>query len=293
MNSSPSTFDVFRSILKHADQPNVDSGILTKLLDVIVSGLSYHSSTVMAIVNGQGFGAEADMDAPMVHKQPLEMWAFLLQWFVSAAERGAGKTNDEPRQAMTGRGKKKTTKTAGGAGISTSFVFSDHLPLVLGTMHKTLRIPTSRLWRTSSEREAFISCFVKPAYQLAETEAYLKISEIRLGIFKVICLAVKFHQHAFGAQTSIMQNLTYFEHLSEPMAELLAILEKEFDFSQLGEEVLRDVAGKSFAHNDAKGPRSFSRFLVRLTELSPRMVQKQMPLLLAHLDSDVGPLVTL
>lgn len=247
----------------------------------------------MAIVNGQGFGAEADMDAPMVHKQPLEMWAFLLQWFVNAAERGAGKINDEPRQITTGRGKKKTTKTAGGALAATSFVFPDHLPLVLGTMHKTLRIPTSRLWRTSSEREAFISCFVKPAYQLAETEAYLKTSEVRLGIFKVICLAVKFHQHAFGAQTSIMQNLTYFEHLSEPMAELLAILEKEFDFSQLGEEVLRDVAGKTFAHNDAKGPRSFSRFLVRLAELSPRMVQKQMPLLLAHLDSEVGHFVTL
>ncbi|OWZ79155.1 condensin complex subunit 1 [Cryptococcus neoformans Bt85] len=291
VNSSPSTFDVFRSILKYADQPNIDAGILTKLLDVIVSGLSYHSSAVMAIVNGQGFGAEADMDAPMVHKQPLEMWAFLLQWFVNVAERGAGRTNDEPRQAMTGRGKKKITKTAaGGAGVATSFMFSDHLPLVLGTMHKTLRIPTSRLWRTSSEREAFISCFVKPAYQLAETEAYLKISEVRLGIFKVICLAVKFHQHAFGAQTSIMQNLTYFEHLSEPMAELLAILEKEFDFSQLGEEVLRDVAGKNFAHNDAKGPRSFSRFLVRLAELSPRMVQKQMPLLLAHLDSDAHPM---
>lgn len=42
-----------------------------------------------------------------------------------------------------------------------------------------------------------------------------------------------------GAQTSIMQNLTYFEHLSEPMAELLTILEKEFDHTQLTEEILR------------------------------------------------------
>ncbi|WVQ76449.1 hypothetical protein IAR50_006116 [Cryptococcus sp. DSM 104548] len=284
-HSSPQTFDVFLSILKYSDQPQINATVLTKLLDVIVSGLTHHSNAVMTIVNSQSFGSEADMDAPMIHKQPLEMWAFLLQWLVSAAERGAGRTNDEPR-ATTGRGKKKTKNTA----PSTSFQFGDHLPLVLVAMHKTLRIPSSRLWRTSSEREAFISCFVKPAYQLAETEAYLKTQEIRMGIFKIICLAVKFHQHAFGAQTSIMQNLTYFEHLSEPMAELLAILEKEFDFSQLGEEVLRDVAGKTFAHNDAKGPRSFSKFLVRLAELSPRMVQKQMPLLLAHLDSDAHPM---
>ncbi|WVQ93873.1 hypothetical protein IAU59_000951 [Kwoniella sp. CBS 9459] len=296
VHSQPSTFDVFRSILKYSDSPNVTGPILTKLLDVIVSGLVNHSNGVMSLVGGaQGFaagGGEMDMDAPMVHKQPLEMWAFLLQWFVSCAERGAGKSSSDAAAATTttGRGKKKTTKSNAGTSSTYSFVWADHLPLVLSTMHKTLRIPSSRLWRTSSEREAFISCFVKPAYQLAEIEAYLKLNEVKLGVYKVICLAVKFHSHAFGAQTSIIQNLTYFEHLSEPMAELLSILEKEFDFSQLAEEVLRDVSGKTFAHNDVKGPRSFSRFLVRLAELSPRVVQKQMPLLLAHLDSDAHPM---
>jgi condensin complex subunit 1 len=109
-----------------------------------------------------------------------------------------------------------------------------------------------------------------------------------MGIYRVICLAVKFNGHAFGAQTSIIQNLTYFEHLSEPMAELLEMLEKEFDYGQLGEEVLREVAAKTFAHNDAKGPRSFSKFLVRLAEGSSHTVQKQMPLLLAHLESEVS-----
>jgi condensin complex subunit 1 len=36
-----------------------------------------------------------------------------------------------------------------------------------------------------------------------------------------------------------MQNLQYFEHLSEPMAELVTIMSREFDYPQLGEEVLR------------------------------------------------------
>ena len=155
-------------------------------------------------------------------------------------------------------------------------------------MHRTLRIPSQRIWRTTSEREPFISCFTKPTYLLTESETNLKSAEIRLGIYKTLCLSIKNHGHAFGAQTSILQSLTYFEHLSEPMAELLAVLEKEFDYGQLAEEVLRDVAGKVFAHNDAKGPRSFSRFLVRLAELSPKVVQKQMSVLLAHLDSEVS-----
>ena len=283
---SPSvTFDVFRSILKHVDAPSVGGAVLTKTLDAIVSGLGHHTNAVLVLTTPTGGVGEDDVDVLMVHKTPLEMWAFLLQWFVTVAERGIGRLTDSGPQAATkGKGgKKKPT-----SGPTSAFLWSAHLPLVLIAMHRALRIPTSRLWRTSSEREAFISCFVKPAYQLCESETHLKNTEIRLGLYKVICLAVKFHSHAFGAQTSILQNLTYFEHLSEPMAELLAILEKEFDYPQLAEEVLRAVAGKTFAHNDAKGPRSFSRFLVRLAQLSPRVVMKQMALLLAHLDSEVG-----
>lgn len=276
VNSSPTTFDVFRSILKYADSPKVSANILTKTLDQISSSLANHT----VVVCEMGYD---DMDAPLIHKTPLEMWAFLLQWFVVVAEKGAGK-GDESRTTT----KTKGAKSKKGSAASTTFTWSDYIPHVLSTMVKALRVPTQRIWRSSSERDSFVSCFTKPAYQLAETEAYLKNHEIKLGIYKVICLAVKHHSHAFGAQTSIIQNLTYFEHLAEYMAELLAILEKEFDFSQLGEEILRDVASKSFAHNDQKGPKVFSRFLVRFAELSPRVVQKQMSLLLAHLDSEVS-----
>ena len=281
LHSSEVTFDVLCSILKHADDASIGGTILTKTLDAIVSSLGQHTNAVTSMTSGTF--DEEDADAPMVHKAPLEKWAFLLQWFVTVAERGAGRPATSETQAKGKGGKKKGNKS------SSAFIWSDHLPLVLSAMHRALRIPTSRIWRTTSERETFISCFVKPAYVLCESENHLKTQEIRLGIYKVVCLAVKFHSHAFGAQTSILQNLTYFEHLSEPMAELLAILEKEFDYPQLAEEVLRDVAGKSFAHNDAKGPRSFSRFLVRFAELSPRVVMKQMALLLAHLDSEVSP----
>lgn len=282
-HSSAITFDVFRSILKHADSPSVNGIILVKLLDVITSGTTHHTNAVLAMTQP---GMDDDADGPMIHRTPLEMWAFLLQWFVSIGERGVGKSSDIAPKATKAKGGKK--KAAGQSHTQTTFVWEDMLPPVLNTMHRALRLPTSRIWRTTSEKEAFIGCFVKPAYQLCESETHLKNNETKLGIYKIICLAVKFHGHAFGAQTSIMQNLTYFEHLSEPMAELLAILEKEFDYPQLAEEVLRDVAGKSFAHNDAKGPRSFSKFVVRLAELSPRVVQKQMPLLLAHLDSEVS-----
>ena len=283
LHSSPTTFDIFRSILKHADTAQVSGQVMTKLLDAITSGLSHHCQLVQTIIASQGFGE--DMDAPMVHKQPLEVWAFLLQWFVLAADKHSGRSTDTaPARGRGGKPKKGANTTAS----RQIFSWPDHIPTVLTTAQRALRLPTSRIWRTTSEREAFVSCFVKPAYQLCETEANMKSTDIRTGIYRVICLAVKFNGHAFGAQTSIVQNLTYFEHLSEPMAELLEMLEKEFDYGQLGEEVLREVAGKTFAHNDAKGPRSFSKFLVRFAEGSSHTVQKQMPLLLAHLESEVS-----
>ena len=115
----------------------------------------------------------------------------------------------------------------------------------------------------------------------------MKSQPIRLGVYKVICLAVKHHGHALAAQISIMQSLQFYEHLSEPMAECLTVLAKEFDHAQLGDEILREIAAKNFSAQDTKGPRAFSKFLVRFSELAPRAVLKQISLLLAHLDSEV------
>ena len=115
----------------------------------------------------------------------------------------------------------------------------------------------------------------------------MKSQQIKLGVYKVICLAVKHHGHGPAAQTTIMQSLQYNEHLPDPMAECLNVLLKEFDHGQLGDEILREIAAKSFNAQDTKGPRNFSKFLVQFAEWAPRAVLKQISLLLAQLDSEV------
>ena len=109
-------------------------------------------------------------------------------------------------------------------------------------------------------------------------------------MFKVLCLAVKLHGQAFHVQTSILQALQYYEHLAEPMAELLGVMRTDFDIERLGEDVLRDLAAKSFTSLDTKSPRSFGRFLVRMTELNPRTVLKQMSLLERKQESESYPI---
>lgn len=52
-------------------------------------------------------------------------------------------------------------------------------------------------------------------------------------------MILTFEKRVSAAQTSIVQNLSYFEHLSEPMAEFLQILDEQFDYPQLADEVLR------------------------------------------------------
>ena len=115
----------------------------------------------------------------------------------------------------------------------------------------------------------------------------MKSHDIKLGVYKVICLAVKHHGHGPAAQTTIMQSLQYNEHLPEPMAECLNVLLREFDHAQLGDEILREIAAKSFNAQDTKGPRNFSKFLVQFAEWAPRAVLKQISLLLSQLDSEV------
>lgn len=49
-----------------------------------------------------------------------------------------------------------------------------------------------------------------------------------------------------------------------------------------------EIAARQFNTADSKGPRSFSKFLVRLAEISPRLLLKQIALLQKHLDSEVS-----
>lgn len=92
-----------------------------------------------------------------------------------------------------------------------------------------------------------------------------------------------------AAQINVIQNLTYFEHLSEPMAEFLHILAETYDYPQLTDEVLREISNKEFNSNDTRGPKSVSAFITKLSELTPRLVIKQMTMLAKQLDSEVSP----
>ncbi|KAI9676869.1 MAG: Condensin complex subunit [Caeruleum heppii] len=250
-----------------------------KILDLVVSGLSAAVEIVHAEL------ADDDQDTIAHHKQVLEVYGFLLQWTLAVVETKAQeKSATAPVAKGRSSGKAARGKSVGGK--DASWDSSGQLQTALEVMCKVLKSKLSKIFMTTSERDTFVNLFTRSAYLVLENEQRVKSTPTRMHVFKVLCIAVKHHGHGFGAQTSIIQNLSYFEHLSEPMAEFLHILAEQYDYPQLADEILRELSSKEFNSNDTKGPKSVSTFIIKLSELAPRLVIKQMTLLIKQLDSE-------
>lgn len=269
-----SSFDSLQFLLKSSSA--LPTHALSKIFDLIISGLSAEAD----IIHNDLETDEQELVAH--HKQLLEIFGFLLQWTIAAVEtKAAEKSTSAP--AARGRGKASKTKTSV---KNENWDSSAQLQTALDTMCKVLKLKLSKIFLTTSERDTFISLFTRPVYMVLESEQRVKNTPIRMHAFKVLCIAVKHHGHGYAAQISIVQNLTYFEHLAEPMAEFLHILSEQYDYPQLSDEIIRELSNKEFNSNDTKGPKSVSSFIVKLSELAPRLVIKQMTMLAKQLDSE-------
>ena len=153
-------FDVYRSILKHSSA--VPGTVMNKLLDSISSGLQAEFDATMRDVE------HGHQQEYMAHKQPLEMYGFLLQWFVTAAEKVKESDGDvasaaPPAKSRKGRGGKAAGKSSARAVAgrrNESWTWVDSIPGTLALISKVLRLQTQRLWTTTAEREAFVTCVI-------------------------------------------------------------------------------------------------------------------------------------
>ncbi|KAH9912294.1 non-SMC mitotic condensation complex subunit 1-domain-containing protein [Epithele typhae] len=284
--ADPRIFDAYRSLLKHAS--HLQGIHMTKILDSISSAYAAQIEAAHRNVD------QDDSDMLAHHRKCLEMFAFLLQWFVLATEKVKSSGEDDaPAPApkpRRGRGGKATAARSTRTKTNEEWSWMDQIPAMLTLIQRLLRLKTQRIWQTTAERENFISCVVRPIYHVLESEQYMKSKPINDGVVRAICLAVKHQGHGLAAQVGLMQSLQYYEHLPDIIAECLNALAQHFDHYQLGDEFLREVSGKSFSAQDNKGPRVFSRFLIRFAEIAPRQVLKQLSLLIKQLDSESYPM---
>ena len=162
---------------------------LSKIFDLIISGLSSEADLIYNDVDTE------DQDVSQQQRTVLEMYAFLLQWCISAAEVKALEKSTGP--APKGRGAGKGAKAKGSAKDS-SWDPSMQEQAALDTMCKVLKLKLGKIFVTTSERDTFVGLFTRPAWLILESEQRVKNTALRMHVFKVLCIAVKHHGHAFG-----------------------------------------------------------------------------------------------
>jgi condensin complex subunit 1 len=230
---------------------------MTKILDVVTSGLNSQGDALAAELETQ------DAEGLESFRKPLEMYSFFLLWIITSAE------SFTPAKSISGakesgRGRQSKAKQSVTKDQSSHWDCAPQLHTAFDVMCKILKLKLAKVWTLTSEKDSFVgfpfpailrlflSLYTRPAYLVAENESRFKNNALKLRIFKLLCLAVKHQQHGLGfnrhpkinllaAQTAIVQNLQYYEHLSESMAEFLQILTEQYDSPQLADEILRYI----------------------------------------------------
>lgn len=139
-----------------------------------------------------------------------------------------------------------------------------------------LKIDLAKIFVTTPEKNQYIEMFIRPIFHLMEQPDRMKVIPIKVIMFRDVCLAVTQHDLGAVVQNLIIQSLTYYPHLPAYMAELLFTLASKHDFPSLTEDLLREISQMEFNSNDTNGPKAISEFLIKLSEMSPRVILKQM-----------------
>ncbi|SCU85565.1 LANO_0C04654g1_1 [Lachancea nothofagi CBS 11611] len=260
--------------------PTLQPQFQTQLTYLVSSSLGNLAKGIGSSLSGGTTNAEIVSFVPQWKRQ-LEEYGYLTHVLLFFLEKDIATTASQSNITKT-NGK---TQQSSGNNVNTLKKISTQIENVLEGVLKVFNLNLSRIFPTTPERDLFVGLFTKPIYLLIETEQILKMSAIKLFILKIIGTAVKNHGQSSSTQNAILTSLTYFVHLNTFSAELLQTINNDFDFPQLTEDILRDISNKEFNSKDAKGPKSIATFLIKLSELIPRIVLRQMTLIVKLLNN--------
>lgn len=149
--TEPQVFDAYRSLLKHAE--SLPGPLMNKMLDSITSGFQAQVEATHRDIETE------DQQTIGSHKKALEMYGFLLNWFVSAAEKVKTSGDDDVApapKARRGRGGKTAASRPAAKRNAEDWTWIDQIPSMLGIISKALRLKSQRIWQTTGERDTFI-----------------------------------------------------------------------------------------------------------------------------------------
>lgn len=253
---------------------DLDDKSRERLVDIILSGLTTTTQDVQTIISN---GETALFKE---HKIQLEVYSFLLHWYLIQTEAITVKTLANTRLANTRSGKKSSGDKEA----------ENHLVGILvacfDAITNCLKLSLESISETSSERDVLCGLYLKPIYLFMESDFLIKNNKLKLYMFKAICLAVKTQHQQAAVETSLMQLLTYFEHLPEPLAELAQILYEQYDHFQITEGMIKELSMKQFNSNDSKAPKVIATYLITISQLAPSLLMKNLSRVIKLLESE-------
>lgn len=173
---------------------------LRKILDLVVSGLSSEADAVHNDLDAN------ETDSTQHHKHVLERYGFVLQWTIASIEsKAAERSASDATSVARPRGGVKATKVKAGKDNGDALA---QVQAALDTMNKVLKLRLTACFVTTSERDTFIGLFTRAVYLVQESEARMKVTAIRMHTYKVLCVAIKHHGHAFGTIAAARMSCT-------------------------------------------------------------------------------------
>lgn len=117
---------------------------------------------------------------------------------------------------------------------------------------------------------------------------------LRATVIMIIATAVSRYgtQLISGVATALIHLCSKFEHAPACVANLVALMANEMGNPALGNEMVTEIGAMSPKDlaRDASGCRSLSLFLCEVTELAPKLVLSNLPMLMPHFDGENYPM---
>lgn len=264
--------------------PHLQPKLQTQLTYLVSSSLSNLCSDVDSNLNATTNSIEI-MDLIPKWKKYLEQYGYVIHVLLTFLHDDVHIAASQSSNLSRGTGANSNKKVSQNPTVELFKRSCNQIESITESITKLLKINISRIFQTTPEKDLFVSLFTRPLFVLIEVEPIIKVSHLKIFIQRIIAVAVKNHGQASYVQNSIMSTLTYFLHLSNFNAELLQILNDEYDYPQLTEEVLRDISSRVFNAKDTTGPKAISNFLIKLSELSPQVMLRQMSLVIRLLNN--------
>ncbi|QID81221.1 Condensin complex subunit [Saccharomyces pastorianus] len=262
------------------DFPHLTPKLQTQLSYLISSSLSNLSKDIKANLSSNVNFTEIGGLIPQ-WKRHLEEYGYLIQVLLTFLQDELHKVSSQ----STNLNRSAKNSKNDSANVELFKRDCNQMENLLESITKLLEINLSKIFQTTPEKDLFIGLFTRPLFVLLEIEPVTKVSSLKMFIQRILAMCVKNHGQSSSIQSSLMTNLTYFLHLSVFNAELLKLLNDEYNYPQLTEDILKEISTRVFNAKDTTGPKAISNFLIKLSELSPGIMLRQMNLAITLLNN--------